>query len=83
MPQQPAAIWQIGGHHSIQLVEQVYSPAKQRSNRSWWYLLTGFKNTSKIAEIRGVFHYTSTTSGDMTKWITPLDSEHGIGLNIH
>jgi len=34
----------------------------------------------KIAKIGGVFHYTSTVSGDMANWRPPLDSARQIGL---
>ena len=80
IPQQSVAIWQVRGHQWIQRLEYVYLPAKQRSNYSWRYLISGFKNTWKITEIGGVFYYTSTTLGDMANPRSPVDSASRIGL---
>jgi hypothetical protein len=41
-----------------------------------------FKKKSKILKIRGVFHYTSTTSRNMEKWRTPTDLPGQIGVSV-
>src|SRR6266496_2926236 len=51
------------------------------SNCSWRCLVSGFKNTLKIAEIEGVFYYISTMSGDIADWRPAFDSLHQIGLS--
>src|SRR5436189_5476676 len=51
------------------------------SNCSWRCLVSGFKNTLKIAEIEGVFYYISTMSGDMADWRPAFDSPRQIGLS--
>ena len=45
-------------------------------------MVNGFRNTLKMAEIGGVFYYTSTTSGYMANWRSSFDSAYQIGLYI-
>ena len=54
-------------------------PRERRSNRSWRSLVSGFKNTSKIAEIGGVFYYTPTTRSDMANPRAAVASARRIG----
>ena len=52
----------------------------------WSDVLTAFWGGSstgqKDAAVAGIFKYTATASGDGGKWMTPVDSQRRVGLNI-